>query len=154
MPTTSDLPAISNAIQLAIAPVFLLTGIASLLGVVTNRLGRVIDRARALELVWPGLSPQARKDARGELARLERRRGLASWSINFCTAAALLVCVVIVTLFVGEFFGRNLSLPAGALFVVAMLTVIGGLYAFLREVYIASHSTSIDARRFDAAPDP
>ncbi|MGE5088539.1 MAG: DUF2721 domain-containing protein, partial [Candidatus Levyibacteriota bacterium] len=139
-------------IQLAIAPVFLLTGIASLLGVMATRLARVIDRARALERDWPSLDDDARHAARSELVCLEHRRRLASWSINFCTAAALVVCVVIVILFIGEFFGRNMRVAAGALFVLAMVGVIGGLFSFLREVYIATHSTSIDPARFGLPP--
>src|SRR5881227_3724967 len=98
------IPIISHAIQLAIAPVFLLTGIAGLLGVMANRLARVIDRARDLEAQWPHLSVNARRAARPEVANLERRRRICSWSINCCTAAALLVCLVIVTLFADEFF--------------------------------------------------
>ena len=100
------IPVISHAIQLAIAPVFLLTGIAALLGVMATRLARVIDRARQLEHDWHTLDEQARNNAREEIADLDQRRHLASWSINFCTSAALLVCLVIVTLFVEEFFRR------------------------------------------------
>jgi hypothetical protein len=150
MPNDSGLPVIAHAIQLAIAPVFLLTGIASLLGVMANRLARVIDRARALEHAWRDFDEHARGVARSELAYLERRRRFASWSINFCTAAALLVCLVIAVLFLEEFLATNLRWVAGALFVLAMLAVIGGLASFLREVYLATHSTSIDPARFDA----
>ena len=148
-----SLPGISQAIQLAIAPVFLLTGLAGLLGVMANRLARVIDRGRWLEEAWPSLDEQGRKRARNELVILERRRRLASWSINFCTAAALFVCLVIAVLFADEFFSTNLRIAAGALFVCAMLGVIGGLASFLREVYLATHSTSLDPARFDP-PEP
>ena len=148
MPIDQGMPAIAHAIQLAIAPVFLLTGIAGLLGVMANRLARVIDRARMFEQSWRGLDQVAREAARVELASLERRRRLASWAINFCTAAALLVCLVIVTLFVDEFTTLSIRWLAGGLFVLAMLAVIGGLASFLREVYLATHSTSIDPERF------
>src|SRR3954469_11170356 len=93
---------ISHAIQLAIAPVFLLTGIASLLGVMATRLARVIDRARSLEHDWAKLSEDGKTRARIELLSLEKRRRVCSWSINFCTLGALLVCLVIVTLFADE----------------------------------------------------
>jgi hypothetical protein len=148
MPNYNDLPIVSHAIQLAIAPVFLLTGIASLLGVMATRLARVIDRARALQDAWRGLDDNERASVRIELALLERRRKLASWSINFCTAAALLVCLVIAVLFFEEFFGTSMRLVAGALFVLAMFAVIGGLASFLREVYVATHSTRIDPGAF------
>ena len=150
MPTGPEaLPGIAHAIQLAIAPVFLLTGIAALLGVMATRLARVIDRGRELEAGWRDLDEQARLRVRAELSSLERRRKLASWSINFCTAAALLVCFVIAVLFVDEFFAKDLRWAEGVLFVLAMVAVIGGLTSFLREVYLATHSMSLDPARFD-----
>lgn len=149
MPTGPTSDVIAHAIQLAIAPVFLLTGIAGLLGVMATRLARVIDRARSFEERWRGLDLTARAAARLEINNLERRRRVCSWSINFCTAAALLVCLVIVTLFVEEFFARNLRGLAGALFVLAMVGVICGLSCFLREVHLATRTTSIDPARFE-----
>ncbi len=139
---------ISHAIQLAIAPVFLLTGVAGLLNVMATRLSRVIDRARMFESTWAGLDDEARAVALQEVHNLERRRRVCSWSINYCTAAALLVCLVIVVLFADEFFATDLRLLAGALFVAAMVAVICGLSCFLREVYLATHTTSIDPSRF------
>jgi hypothetical protein len=140
---------IAHAIQLAIAPVFLLTGVAGLLGVMANRLARVIDRGRYFEQAWDTLDERTRAAARTELLHLERRRRLCSWSINFCTTAALLVCIVIVTLFIEAFFLANLKWLAGGLFVAAMLSLIGGLACFLREVYLATHTTSIDLGRLE-----
>ena len=141
-------PMIQQAIQLAIAPVFLLSGIAALLVVMTNRLARIIDRARDLEQRWPTLSEKALAAAQREIATLERRRHLASWSINLCTGAALLLCIVIVTLFFEEFFGTDLKWLGGALFVAVMIALIGGLTAFLREVYLATHASRIDTETF------
>jgi hypothetical protein len=66
-PRTS--PSSPTRIQLAIAPVFLLTGIAALLGVMANRLARIIDRARHYEDVWEKLDEESRELAREELAR-------------------------------------------------------------------------------------
>ena len=140
---------VQQAIQLSVAPVFLLTGIAGLLGVMATRLGRIIDRARSFEKTWSALNANAREAARVEMGNLERRRRVCSWSINYCTSAALLVCLVIVALFVEEFFATNLQWLAGALFVSAMVAVICGLVCFLREVYLATHTISIDHRLFE-----
>ena len=74
---------------------------------------------------------------------------MCSWSINFCTTAALFVCLVIVTLFVEEFFTTNLKWLAGSLFVGAMVAVICGLACFLREVYLATHTISFDPTIFE-----
>ena len=149
MPVEPNAGIIAHAIQLAIAPVFLLTGIAGLLGVMATRLARVIDRARSFEQIWPNLDARARTDARLEIGNLERRRRICSWAINFCTTAALLICLVIVTLFLEEFSATNLKWLAGALFVAAMVAVICGLTCFLREVYLATHTISIDPARFE-----
>ena len=144
-----EAPLTAHAIQLAVAPVFLLTGIAAMLGVMATRLARVIDRARFIEHAWKEMDERAREAARAEILGLEQRRRLASWSINFCACAALLVCIVIVTLFVEEFLGAPLRWLAGVLFVLAMFALIGGLASFLREVYLATHTLRIDMARFE-----
>lgn len=148
MAPVDSMPVIAHAIQLAIAPVFLLTGIAALLGVMATRLARIIDRARYYEQTWEEMDEAARMSARGELENLERRRHLASWAINFCTSAALLVCIVIATLFIEAFFSSDLKWLAGALFVSAMIALIGGLGCFLREVYVATHTVRIMSATF------
>jgi hypothetical protein len=139
----TNLPVIAHAIQLAVAPVFLLTGVAALLGVMATRLARIIDRARYFEATWHAMSDENRRIASLELVSLERRRVVASWAINFCTAAALLVCVVVTTLFVDAFFSTDLKWLAGALFIGSMLTLIAGLGCFLREVTLASRTVRV-----------
>jgi len=138
-----DITLIVHAIQLAVAPVFLLTGLGALLTVMTSRLGRVIDRARLLEDRWEVQDEAARVAITVELEVLARRARLAGYAINLCTSAALLICIVIAALFIDVFTGTNLKWMVGALFVVAMMAVIGGLISFLREVYLATHTLRI-----------
>ena len=138
-----QISAIAHVIQLAIAPVFLLTGIASLLGVLTNRLGRVIDRARLLEGHLPDLTGEFKLVAGGDLTMLSRRARLINRAISLCTTAALLVCVVIAVLFVSAFLSQDLSRLIAGLFVIAMGGVIAGLVSFLRKVYLATQSLRI-----------
>lgn len=137
---------VQQAIQLSVAPVFLLTGIAGLLGVMANRLARIIDRARAVSSGAGDPSERAVIQARRELASLERRRHLASWAITCCTGAALLVSTVIVTLFIEEMLAVSLRWWAGGQFIAAMLLVIAGLSCFLTEVYTATHASRIDTQ--------
>ena len=134
---------IVHAIQLAIAPVFLLTGIGSLLGVMASRLGRVVDRARALEDAWPKLAPGARLDVRQELASLLHRATFTSWAINLCAFAALVVCSVIAALFVEAVAGWHLRWLVAALFILAMVVLSSGIVCFLREVHVATHTLRI-----------
>ena len=141
--TPDAIPDIAHAIQLAVAPVFLLTGIATLLSVMTNRLARIIDRGRSFEERWPRMDEAARKVVQGELSNLERRRRLASRAINACTFAALLICLVVATLFIEAIFSLPLKYLAGLLFIGSMMALIFGLTSFLREVYIATHTVRI-----------
>ena len=134
----------AHAIQLSVAPVFLLSGIAAILAVMTSRLSRIIDRARTLEAQLPGAVPEIIERLHRELATLSRRAKLISGSIALCTGTALLVCVVIVTGFVGVVFLRtDLSVPVALLFVAAMVTFFVGLVLFLREIFVATASLRI-----------
>lgn len=137
VPASAD---IAHAIQLAIAPVFLLTGIAGLLSVMTNRLARIIDRGRWFEQQWEALGAAKRSGYGLELAHLEQRRRWASRAIYGCTAAALLVCLVIATLFIEALFGWQLRGLAAVIFILAMLALTTGLALFLREVHLATHA--------------
>jgi hypothetical protein len=139
----SEITLIVHAIQLAVAPVFLLTGLGALLSVMTARLGRVIDRARRLEEQWGALDDPGRVAVSIELEVLARRARLAGYAINLCTSAALLICTVIAALFIDVFTATTLKWLVGALFIVAMIALIGGLISFLREVYLATHTLRI-----------
>lgn len=136
---------ISHVIQTAIAPVFLLTGIASMLVVLTNRLGRIIDRARLLEGHLPNLTGEHEAIVGDDLRWLSRRARHINRAIAMFTLAALLVCVIIALLFVSAFLTTDISRLVAILFVVTMGALITGLVSFLREVYHATRSLRIAA---------
>lgn len=144
---------ISHLIQLSVAPVFLLSGVGALLNVLTNRLARIVDRARQREAEFPTASPHRLPFLREQLSTLARRARLISWAISLCTGCALLVCVVIVVLFLDTFFEVELG-PAIAMgFVLSMLALIAALVCFLHEVFVATRSLRIgiiEAERDDA----
>lgn len=132
-----------HAIQLAVAPVFLLSGISALLAVLTNRLSRVIDRARALEAEHPNTEGPALAELEERLATLSQRGRLISRAILLVTVCALLVCTVVAALFAFAFFGVDASRLIGFVFIVAMLSLIGALLAFLSEIFLATRSLRI-----------
>ncbi len=134
---------VAHNIQLALGPVFLLTGIASILNVLTNRLGRVIDRARRIEAEIAGYDEAARRRAIVELGVLGRRTAAAHWAIGLCTTSALFVCVVVAILFVDNFTPFSANLLVAGLFIVAMILLIAGLILFLMEVQVAMRSVRI-----------
>lgn len=133
----STVVSISHLIQLSVAPVFLLTGVGSILGVLAGRVGRVVDRARKLEGELAHAPETRHTEIRLELHRLSRRARLTYWAISLCTVCALLVCTMIALLFIGDFVTINMVKFVALLFVTAMLSLIIGLVCFLREVYMA-----------------
>lgn len=139
--TVTDLAMI---IELAVAPVFLLAGVAGFLNVMSGRLGRIVDRARVVEVRESRLSDsKQRAIAHKELVVLWRRVNIINWSIGFCTAAGLLVCTLIVSLFVGGFWGFNIGGLIVGFFVLAMVLLIIALTYFLKEVQLAIRTLRI-----------
>jgi MFS family permease len=138
-PHVSD---IAHTIQLAVAPVFLLTALGTILGVFSNRLGRIVDRTRVLsDRMRDSQHAQEHAAMRGELEQLAGRRKLVNYAIGCATAAALFVCLLIATAFFGSLLALNVARLLAALFIVAMLAFIAALVFFLREVLAAVAST-------------
>ncbi len=133
---------IAHVIRLAIAPVFLLTGTGSVLAVMANRLGRIIDRARFVERIWSKLEDAASADAGLEFFNLFHRAKFTSWVINLCTFAAPVVCALIAALFIDALLGTNLRWLVGTLIILAMLALSSGIVC-LREVHVATHTLRI-----------
>jgi hypothetical protein len=145
MPPEAPITAIAHVIQLAIAPVFLISGVATLLSVLTNRLGRIVDRARVVEAKLDFRDENQRAEASEELRRLSRRARLVYFAITFCTISALLICVTIASLFTGTFLPVNLSKLITVLFIAAMLSLFLALIIFLREVITATRALRISS---------
>jgi hypothetical protein len=136
---TSQVSSVAHVIQLAVAPVFLLAGVGALLGVLTNRLARVVDRFHALEqALTEESSPAFRLKAQATIISLARRARLIHWAITLCTVCDLLVCLVIAALFIGAELHVELPSTIAGLFIAAMLALIAGLVCFLREIALAT----------------
>jgi len=137
---------IAHAIQLAVAPVFLLSGIGVLLGVLTNRLARIVDRARKVEDSLRQATAADPDDARGQLSVAARRARFINVSITLGTIAALLVAIVVALLFASTFVPLNLAAYVALLFVLAMAALVGALLSFLLEVRVAIAALRIGAQ--------
>lgn len=138
-----DIDNLAKAIQLALAPVFLLTGIGALLGVMTGRLARIVDRGRAFAegKVTPVFTDHP--SIALERQSLEPRRRLTSIALTATTIAALLVCVLIAALFVEVMVQTPLNWLISAFFAAAMFALVIGLAFFLCEVHLAMRTVRI-----------
>ena len=133
----SQLTDIARVIQLAVAPVFLLTAIATMINALNTRLGRIVDRRRVVQERVPTTEVGDTEDKSREIRLLERRSKLVYYSIFCAVLSALLVCLVVAGAFLGALLGIGLARSVAALFIAAMLAMIAALSLFLREVYVA-----------------
>lgn len=134
MQAPNEIITAAHAIQQAVAPVFLLTGVGAILGVLSTRLGRVIDHFRTLDK-----SPaEERIKHLAEMKILLHRSRWIHWAISLCTLSALLVCIVIAALFIGSELGMDPSGTVAILFIASMLALTAGLLCFLREITLAT----------------
>src|SRR5262245_16444772 len=137
---------ITHAIQLAVAPVFLVSAIATLVGVLTGRLGRAVDRRRVLISAIASLDAPLAAATNAELAFVNRRIGIIYTSIALSVLAALLICLTIAAAFMAVLAGTHLARMVVVLFVLAMVAMVGSLALFLREIYLAINMVSSPVR--------
>ena len=137
---------IGHIIQLSIAPVFLLTGVGTNMLVLTNRLARIIDRSRALEERGESVDIQIPDERREqEMEILFRRAQKIHRAITLSTTCALLICVVVAALFLGDALNLRLGTLIATLFVLAMVALTGSFIYLLREILLATEF--LDAQR-------
>jgi Protein of unknown function (DUF2721) len=151
LPTSLHIGDVVQAIQLALAPVFLLTGIAGMLNVMAGRLARIIDRGRQLLENPQATHWMSRPSFVQEIQSLERRRHLASAAITACTFSALAVCMVITAFFIEVLVQIELRWLIALLFTGSTLALVVGLAYFLREVHLATTTIRL---RVPAAKTP
>ena len=139
MDSLTSLDAVTGIIQAALTPVFLLVAIGSFLNVLSVRLGRIIDRKRAVD-AWNGNKASNGHNPRMALekARLRRRSELILWSIRLCVSSAVLICLVVVVLFINGLVSTGLELWIAGLFMLAMVLITFGLASLLVEVGMAA----------------
>lgn len=127
--------ALSQVIQLAVAPVFLLTGIAGFLSVLSNRLNRVVDRTRFLtQRIRKIELDKHREQLNNEVILLKKRTQIIIWAIRLAVSGALVICLVVMCLFIGDYALLELTTLITFLFVTAMMLVIFSLLLLLLEV--------------------
>jgi hypothetical protein len=132
---------ITRVIQLAIAPIFMLTAVASLINALLGRLARAVDRRRIVEGQVDSGENAVHADFHAELELLGRRIQLVLWSIAFAVIAALLVCLLIGALFLGAYTSLDLTRTVAILFVASVGSLTACLLLFMREVFLAAFTT-------------
>ena len=143
MPSISVPGDIAHVVQIAITPAFMLVGIGALLQVMTNRLGRVVDRWRRLEAEIGTCQSDRRHLLQAELTALDQRMANSHRAIALATTGALLDCVVTMLLFAGQFLSFPAAPVISILFAATMAVLIASLISFLVEIRISSRTLRV-----------
>ncbi len=136
---------IAQAIQLAIAPVFMLAGIGALLNVLAGRLSRVVDRGRALEALHPRSTGPEHDRHVWELRLLDRRITLINRGLALAVASSVMVCIVVALMFVASLVKFRLGTYVAGSFILAMALLTASLLTFLVEVRLSLRAIHIRA---------
>lgn len=145
----SDWSPLTEAIQLAIAPVFLLTGVAGMLNALGTRLARVIDRARALEEKLEKLDiADARTKLKDEIGSLALRGRIINWSTAMMVICALLIGLTVIELFYSAGITGRLQLSSwvSITFLTGLVCFILACVLYLAEILVASRSVRIGSK--------
>ena len=146
---------VAHLIQIALTPIFLISAIGVTLNVLTSRLARIVDRARAMEdIVRRSDHQDDGRDLHGALGVLARRARYINAAITFITLSALFIALVVVMLFVNAFLRWDLSAFIACMFILSMLALCAALLAFLIEVRIATKTLQIGIAASREEPVP
>jgi hypothetical protein len=143
-PSTLSLDALIPALQLAIGPVILISGVGLLLLCMTNRIARVIDRARRVFAEREGSANDERDDCESTLGILSRRARILRASIAMASFSVLLVAMLVILLFCGALFRLEIASVIVSLFVGCMCSLIGSLVCFLWDVNLSLQALWLD----------
>ena len=134
---------VAEVVRLAVAPVFLLSGIGAFLNVCASRLSRIVDRSREVEPRL--LNSRGKEHDRwlGELRVLDRRMSLVSWAISLSVLSAVLICAVVVLLFSASLTPLHVASTIAWLFIGSMVAIGVGFAIFLVETRVGSRAVRV-----------
>ncbi len=139
----SRLPGLARTIQLSLAPAFLLNGLGIILGMLTGRLARIVDRARVIEAEFAPRGDPRRTNQVTELRLLDRRMRIVNNAIFLATASAVMLCMVIAAMFLARLAGFSFARTLAAMFAASLLLLLASLVLFLIEVRVAVRAIEI-----------
>jgi hypothetical protein len=134
---------VAEIVRLAVAPVFLLSGIASFVNVCTSRLSRIVDRSRQVEPLLLASRGAEHDRWLGELHVLDRRMSLVSWAITLSVLAAAMICAVVVLLFSASLTSLHVATAIALLFIGSMIAIGFGFAIFLVETRVGSRAVRV-----------
>src|SRR4051812_22637355 len=134
---------VAEIVRLALAPVFLLSGIGAFLNVLASRLSRIVDRSRQIEPLLLGSRCEEHDRWIVDLKILDRRMSLINWATGLSVTSAMLTCLVVILLFAANLVRTRLGTEIAWLFMASMLAIGAGFAVFLLETTIAARAVRV-----------
>jgi len=134
---------VAEIVRVALAPVFLLSGIGAFLNVLASRLARIVDRSRQLEpLLLASRGPEHDRWVK-DLKVLDKRMSLINWATGLTVTSALFTCVVVILLFAANLVRTHLGSEIAWLFMASMVSIGAGFGVFLIETTVAARAVRV-----------
>jgi hypothetical protein len=134
---------IAQTIQLALAPVFVLVAIGNILNLLSSRLGRVVDRSRALQTRHMATQGSEHDMVVAEIRLLDQRIHLITRAVFALVISGLAIGTTVAELFLQQLVGADLQLLAALTFLVAIGLLMWALVLFLRETRVSAQQLRI-----------
>ena len=134
---------VAEIVRVALAPVFLLSGIGAFLNVLASRLSRIVDRSRQIEPLL--LSSRGAQHDRwiADLKVLDWRMSLISWATGLSVMSAILTCLVVIMLFAANLIRTHLGTEIAWLFMASMVAIGTAFAVFLVETTVAARAVRV-----------
>ena len=134
---------VAEIVRLALAPVFLLSGIGAFLNVLASRLSRIVDRSRDIEPMLLASRGAEHDRWLADLRVLDKRMRLISWATGLSVSSAILTCLVVILLFAANLVRTRLGTEIAWLFIGSMVTIGIGFAVFLWETTVAGRAVRV-----------
>jgi hypothetical protein len=132
-------------LQTAVSPVVLISGVGLLLLTMTNRLGRIVDRVRALALRCRECEGEEEEQVRAQLLILEKRAHLVRRAIALAGLCVLFAALLVISLFITALAGADVPWLIAAFFILSLASLVLSLVEFLRDINRSLHATALEA---------
>jgi hypothetical protein len=139
-PLWHDGDMIAQTIQLSLAPVFVLVAIGNIMNILTTRLGRIVDRSRALQLLHAKTTGPEHDAVVIEMRFVDRRIQLIGHALLILVTSGIGIGVTVGTLFLGEMLGREFRIATELAFFTAISLLMLALVYLLLETRLVSRT--------------
>lgn len=145
---------VAEIVRLALAPVFLLSGIGAFLNVLASRLSRIVDRSREVGRIVLDSRGEEHDRSVNDLKILDRRMSLISWATGLAVTSAILTCLVVVMLFAANLVRTRLGTEIAWLFIASMLSIGVAFGFFLIETTVAARAVRVRSELLQHQAEP